>query len=94
MRNFIRSIKMIALSALLAGAAGCTQSSAVDRDFGNSVRHVMRSQTLDPLAAVAPDREAVDHGDGQRIEAVMEAYREDVSKPADIGQDIVIQVGN
>ena len=94
MRTSANALKLFAIALLLVVTSGCANESAVERDFGNSARHVFRAQTLDPIAAVAPDPEPVDYGDGQRLEAVIDAYREDVAKPKDIGQDIVIKVGN
>lgn len=77
----------------LVMTAGCAEHSQVEREFGNSVRQVTRAQTLDSMNVVAPDPDPVDQTDGQRMEAVMETYREDVAKPEGIGQDIIIQVG-
>lgn len=93
MQTSAHAINLLTVALLLVVTSGCTNQSVVERDFGNSVRHVVRSQTLDPIATVAPDPDPVEYGDGQRLEAVLDSYREDVAKPKDIGQDIVIQVG-
>ena len=63
---------------LLAGCASGPDRS--ERDFGNSVRAMTQAQTLDPVAARNPDMTPVTLTDGQRIENVLDNYREDVSR--------------
>ena len=78
---------------LLISSTGCsTGPTAVERDYGNSVRNMIQAQTLDPLAAAAPDPNPIDYGDGERVDHVLEAYRSDVSAPEDVSQDIIINV--
>lgn len=56
------------------------------QDFGDAVRHMHTVQTATPGAEVAPQ-------DGQRIRSVLETYREDISKPQEIKNEITINVG-
>ncbi len=62
---------------VLAGLAACSAYPSTEADFGNSVEHMVRSQRMptDPV-----DAEPLETGDGQRIDAVLEAYRTDVSR--------------
>jgi hypothetical protein len=72
---------------LLVVATGCaSRPSATERDFGNSVRSMINEQTLNPMDAMLPDPEPVDHGNGERLNNAMEAYKSDVSTPPDLKQ--------
>ena len=86
-----KSIIVLALgfASLLLGACASSPEQ-VERDFGNSVRNMVRSQTLDPATANRPATEPVDHGDGQRIDNVMDAYRQDVAKPEKVSEPLVM----
>jgi hypothetical protein len=76
---------MIAMA--LTAIAGCSNvESAVEADFGNSVRHMIQAQTLNPQNSLLPDPEPVDSGNGERLNGVMEAYKTDVSTPPDLTQ--------
>ena len=78
---------------LLISSTGCsTGPTAVERDYGNSVRNMIKAQTLDPIAAAAPDPNPVDYGDGERLEHVLDAYRGDVAAREEVSQDIIINV--
>ena len=80
--------KQIATGAVLA-ALGLTVIGCVypeKQDFGEAVQHMQTVQTATPGADVAPQ-------DGQRIRAVLETYREDISRPQEIRNDITINVG-
>lgn len=91
--NTTKELLGIALAAGLLAATGCaTGPEAVENDFGNSVRQMTEAQTVNPSAPM--DVEAIDHGDGQVIENVVQAYRKDVAKREDVKQDIVINVGD
>ena len=91
MRNAIK-ILMTVMAGLALGACASGPEN-VEKDFGNSVRQMVTAQTLDPAAAAMPDRDAIDTGDAERLNSVLEAYRADVAKPDDVGQPIVISVG-
>jgi type IV pilus biogenesis protein CpaD/CtpE len=83
------------ISALVAGAAllaaGCaTGPEAVEKDFGNSVRHMRQAQIANPSAPV--DNNPIDHGDGQRINGAIDAYRQGVVEPSSVKEDLIIGV--
>ncbi len=61
---------------LLVAAASLSAcySSAYDADRGESVRNMISSQTYNPSALQLPSTEAKGQ-DGQKSEAVLEAYR-------------------
>lgn len=91
MRKFtIFSNATLAVSMVLI--AGCAHGpEAVEQDYGNSVRHMLQAQTANPAAPA--DTLAIDHGDGERLNKVIDGYRKDVSKPEDVKRDIVINLG-
>lgn len=85
--------------ALLAGALLCggllaaceSQPTQSEREFGDSVRQMVAAQKAPPAAtAVAPAGGL----DGRKAEAIMKVYREDVSQPKQIHNEIKINVGN
>lgn len=84
---------ILVLGVTISGCAG-TGPKNVERDYGNSVRQMIAGQTLDPSTAAKPDPDAVDSGDGERLNNVLETYRGDVAKPEEVGQPIVISVGS
>ena len=72
-------------------ASGCSPQPTVPvAQLGDSVRSVMGNQIHDPEAAINPDPNAVEGGDPYRLDAVLDAFRSDVSKPQDVQQPIVI----
>ena len=73
----IRNLRALVASAALLAAAGCaTGPEAVEADFGNSVRAMRQAQIANPSAPV--DNDPIDHGDGQRVNGAIEAYRKGV----------------
>jgi hypothetical protein len=80
--------------AALTALAGCAETPRVDAEFGNSVRHMVEAQTLDPEAARNPPAEAPAVADGQRVESVLEGYRKDVSRGTeDVRREVDFSVG-
>ncbi|MEH6824760.1 MAG: hypothetical protein V7629_12720 [Motiliproteus sp.] len=69
--------------------AGCqTPPSALEQNFGSSVRNMIQLQT-------AQSAERGSGIDGQKAEAVLGAYRADVAKPKSVEQGIIqIRLGN
>jgi len=89
----IKFLRAVALSGCLFALAGCaTGPTTVENDFGDSVRQMTQAQTANPAAPV--DNNPIDHGDGPRINATVEAYRKGVSDPKETRKDIVIGVDN
>ena len=62
--------------------SGCATESATEKDFGNSVRNMISQQKYHP------EDEAPGY-DGQKSRKVLDAYRTDVPKPAEVDKQIV-----
>lgn len=80
----MRALTIIFASAAifaLTSISGCETTTGTERDYGNSVGLMIQSQTADPNAAMLPDPNAIDAGDGQRLNTVIEAYREPAPPP-------------
>lgn len=75
MRTLTIIFSTVAAFALMS-ISGCETTTGTERDYGNSVSLMIQSQTADPNAAMLPDPNAIDHGDGQRLNTVIETYRE------------------
>jgi type IV pilus biogenesis protein CpaD/CtpE len=78
------------VGALLAGC-DTTGMTRTEEDFGNSVRHMVEVQTYNPDAGRYPAEPT--QMDGQRGGAVLDSYRTEIGKPADVKKPIVINVG-
>ena len=93
----MRSIQMNGISLLgailitLAAIGGCeTTPTATEADYGNSVRSMVRNQTVNPDPS---DAVPVNSGDGERAKNAIDVYRKDVAQPENIQKDLVIGVG-
>lgn len=75
---------------VLSGLAACSAYPRTEADFGNSVEHMVRSQRM-PTGPV--DQEPVETSDGERINAVLEAYRTDVSRTDAPAPPATVQFG-
>ena len=87
--KFFRYNATFLLPALLVFVAGCESTpTATEQNFGASVRHMIEVQTA--------QTNKTDPGlDGQKAEAVLDAYRKDVAKPKDVERDLIqIKLGN
>lgn len=90
-----RICSLLMVTALSAGLSACaSEPTATESDFGNSVRSMVIGQTVNPNATEENRGKHADQGDGQRGEAVMEAYREDVTSSEEASRDLVIDLGN
>ncbi len=70
--------------------SGCSAYPTTESEFGDSVRQMVRSQTVFVAVEDAP----VQTGDGQRLEAVLDRYRENAPPEADsTSQSILINTG-
>jgi hypothetical protein len=83
---------MIAACVALAVLAGC-ESTRTDSEYGEAVRQMINAQTYDPATLTKPSAKPVEGADPDMVNAAIEVFREHVSRPEDVGQDIVIQVG-
>ena len=79
------------LMVVASAAAGCNPYPRVEAEFGESVRHMVRSQQVNPDATEA---EPVISGDGQRIDNALGVYRTDVSQPSQQQQPVTLQIGS
>jgi hypothetical protein len=95
MKTLIKISSGLLLALTLGATTGCSGAkTATEADFGNSVRQMSQAQTLNPTTRSLPDPDPIDYGDGERLNNVMETYRQDVSKPETVKEDIVINLGN
>ena len=91
--NRIPSLILPTLAVALALTAGCASGpDRVAEDFGNSVRAMRQQQTMDPVAAAAPDTTPITSTDGQRMENALKTYRESVGNPAAVTDDFEFDV--
>lgn len=85
---------MITLTMLLATGCASTDPTTVEEDFGKSVRHMVKTQTLNPQAAENPATDLPSGIDGQKGDAILEAFRADVAKPGAVAKPIKVNAGN
>ena len=78
--------------AIVGTSTACSQRTVPEQEFGSAVRSVMNSQIHDYEAAVHPNPNAVEGSDPDRLNTVLETYREHVSKPEEVRQPISISV--
>ena len=91
-KNIILTGPLLIVAVL---AIGCSRQPTVpDAEFGESVRSVMNSQIHDFEAAIHPNPDAVEGGDPYRLDAALDAHRQDVADPEQVSQPISISVGN
>ena len=72
--------------------AGC-ETTGSNKSTAQSVRQMINAQMYNPATLTNPSDKPVEGADPDMVNAAIEAFREHVSKPEDVGQDIVIQVG-
>jgi len=89
----MKKIKTGKIIAALAGSAlltACAVYPVTEADYGDSVRHMVTSQTANPGSV---DTSPVETGDGERINGVLEAYRTDVTRTEGAPPPVAIQFG-
>ena len=87
---------LIVTAVVLVTATACSRQPTVkapEEEFGATVRDVMNSQIHDYEAAIHPNPDAIEGTDPNRLNAVLEAYRDDVADPQQGVQPITISVG-
>ena len=82
---------VIAIALTTGCASGPTR---VEADYGNSVRAMQRAQILDPVAAATVDTTPVTTTDGQRMENVLNTYRNTVGEPTSTSKTIEFDIGD
>jgi hypothetical protein len=76
-------------------ASGCNRQPTIpDVQMGDSVRRVMNSQINDYEAAIHPNPDAVEGSDPYRLEAVLNAHREDIANAQEVQQPVTISIGS
>jgi hypothetical protein len=88
---FATAVPLLAV-CLLGGCAN--EETLTERNFGDSVRNMIRVQTYDASTLTNPPAEPVDGTDGQKLEGVLETYRgENAGGTESVGNEIQISVG-
>lgn len=88
------AILSLAVAVLSLALGGCADKPTLtEQTFGDSVRHIVRAQTYDASTLETPSTDVPGGTDGQLMENVIDAYRTTVGQPAQVGNDIVINVG-
>ncbi len=78
------------IGATLTLLSGCSAYPTTESEFGDSVRQMVRSQKVFVAVEDAP----VQTGDGQRLEAALESYRENAPPTDDTAaRSILINTG-
>ncbi len=91
-KNFILTCPLLVAAVL---ASGCSRQPTIPvAEFGETVRSVMNSQIHDHAAAINPNPDAVEGSDPYRLDAALNAYREDVAQPQDVQQPVTISFGS
>lgn len=90
--NALNKLKSAALAAAMTVfATGCAQGPVnVENDYRKSVQQMVELQTANPAAPA--DTNAIDHGDGERLNKVLEVYRKDVGNPESVREDIELEI--
>jgi len=85
------AIRLGAMLITLGLLGGCETygPTGTEVDFGNSVRSMVRNQSVNPGPA---DAEPADAADGVRTRNTIEVYRTDVTQPEDMKRELVIGV--
>jgi hypothetical protein len=87
----IRNAKILGSLSSVMMLAACSPYPATEADFGNSVRHMVRSQSV---TSGPVDTTPVETGDGERLNGVIEAYRTDVARGEPLQQPVAVSFGS
>jgi hypothetical protein len=83
--------QVLALLLIAAAIGGCNAYPRLESDFGDSVRHMVRSQRLTTEPA---NMEPVRQTDGQRADNALGVYRSGVTTPRQSGgQNVTLDLG-
>ena len=90
-KNIFLTCSLILFAAL---GSGCNRQPTIPTaEFGEAVNNVMQSQINDYEAAIHPDPNATEGSDPYRLDAALNAYRQDVAVPAEVQQPLTISLG-
>lgn len=80
------------IAVAIASGCGNQMTTVPEAEFGDAVRNVMEYQIHDYEAALHPTPNAIEGIDPDRINAVIDEYRSDVSDTEAVQQPISISV--
>jgi hypothetical protein len=90
----LRDLSFVATTLVIAASlAGCESTSAVEADYGASVRQIFPAQAHDPAAQASPSTALPPSPDGEMINAAVSAARKDVGARGEVDEPIVISLG-
>jgi len=90
-KNIILTYSLLVV-ALLTSA--CSRNQTIpEAELGDTVRRVMNSQIHDYEAAIHPDPNAIEGSDPYRLDAALNAHREDVADAKQVQQPVTISIG-
>ena len=90
-KNMILTYSLVFVALL---SSGCNRQPTIpEAEFGEAVNNVRQSQINDYEAAIHPDPNATEGSDPYRLDAALNAHREDVTVPADVQQPLTINLG-
>ena len=72
---------------------GCAPGPVLEDDFGEAARSMVYHQIANPETIVNPDEEPVSGMSGKKGQRVLTEYNDDVSRPADTGATINLNIG-
>jgi hypothetical protein len=87
------SSRLTFLAFTLIGLTACG-STQVEQEYGNSVRLMIQAQTFDPRTLTNPSTAPVIGADPDMVNTAVEVFRENVSRPEEVGKPITIQLGS
>jgi hypothetical protein len=90
-KNLILTVPLFIIVAIASGC-GNQMTTVPEAEFGDAVRNVMEYQIHDYEAALHPTPNAIEGIDPDRINAVIDEYRSDVSATEAVQQPISISV--
>jgi hypothetical protein len=87
-------MKHVALLVLIAGFSltGCA-SSAVEADYGRSVRLMTENQVYDPATLITPSRSAVEGADPDMLNLAVTTMRTQASERKQVPKPLLISIG-
>ncbi|MEH6814904.1 MAG: hypothetical protein V7677_20420 [Motiliproteus sp.] len=88
----LSNVKTLLITLIIVLLSGCSSTGYLPPS-GESVDNLVRLQTERPLDSVPP-LQSTAKLDGEQGEVIMEVFRAHVSKPAEINNEIHINVGN
>lgn len=89
----------MSLKEWVALAAACTlipacSTSRVEEEHGRAVRQMINAQTYDVKTLTNPSSAPVEGADPDMVNAAITVFKENVSRPEEIGKPITIQLGS